>query len=162
MLENSIRERGVSFKQALNEAIRAGLTRGNRAKCVLCRSPSTLGWLPISAGTKPCPRPMRWKTRNSPVRWRCANDPVDANLTIYAVNRDSPLHAEAKSWWETAIGGAETVGLSWVVLLAFLRLMTRPNLKEHGVAVRMLRSANAGKILCQDEYQIVVEEWKKL
>ena len=28
MLQNAIRERGVSFKQALNEAIRAGLTRG--------------------------------------------------------------------------------------------------------------------------------------
>jgi hypothetical protein len=35
-------------------------------------------------------------------------------------------------------------------------------LKEHGVPVRMLRSANPGKILYQDSYQIVVEEWKKL
>jgi hypothetical protein len=32
MLENSIRERGVSFKQALNEAIRAGLTRGRQPR----------------------------------------------------------------------------------------------------------------------------------
>jgi hypothetical protein len=30
MLQSAIRERGVSFKQALNEAIRAGLTRGRR------------------------------------------------------------------------------------------------------------------------------------
>jgi hypothetical protein len=35
-------------------------------------------------------------------------------------------------------------------------------LKEHGVAVRVLRSANPGKILYQDACQIVVEEWKKL
>ena len=32
MLRNSIRERGVSFKQALNEAIRTGLTRGKQPR----------------------------------------------------------------------------------------------------------------------------------
>lgn len=32
MLQNAIRERGVSFKQALNEAIRAGLTRGRQPR----------------------------------------------------------------------------------------------------------------------------------
>jgi len=53
---------------------------------------------------------------------------VDANILIYAVNQDAPLHAKAKSWWEAAISGRETVGLSWIVLLAFLRLMTRPGL----------------------------------
>jgi hypothetical protein len=35
-------------------------------------------------------------------------------------------------------------------------------LKDHGVPVRLLRSLNPGKILYQDSYQIVVEEWKKL
>jgi hypothetical protein len=35
-------------------------------------------------------------------------------------------------------------------------------LREHGVPVRMLRSANPGKIVYQDAFQIVVEEWKKL
>jgi hypothetical protein len=35
-------------------------------------------------------------------------------------------------------------------------------LKEHGIPVRMLRSANPGKVLYQDSCQIVVEEWKKL
>jgi hypothetical protein len=32
MLQNAIRERRVSFKQALNEAIRAGLTRGRKTR----------------------------------------------------------------------------------------------------------------------------------
>jgi hypothetical protein len=35
-------------------------------------------------------------------------------------------------------------------------------LKDHGVAVRMLRSPNPGKVLYEDSYQIVVEEWKQL
>jgi len=50
---------------------------------------------------------------------------VDVNLLIYAVNEDAPNHQKAKVWLEEAIAGTETVGLPWVVLLAFLRLTTR-------------------------------------
>ncbi len=50
---------------------------------------------------------------------------VDANLLIYAVNRDAPLHAKAKRWLEHLLSGTETVGLPWSVLLAFLRLTTK-------------------------------------
>jgi len=53
---------------------------------------------------------------------------VDANLLIYAVNRDAQRHEEAKAWLEQAISGRETVALPWNVLLAFLRLTTRPGL----------------------------------
>jgi len=35
-------------------------------------------------------------------------------------------------------------------------------LREHGVSVRLLRSKNPGKILYEDEYQVVVEEWRKI
>lgn len=49
---------------------------------------------------------------------------VDVNLLIYAVNRDAPLHRQAKPWLEGVISGTETVGLSWIVVLAFLRLTT--------------------------------------
>ena len=53
---------------------------------------------------------------------------VDVNLLIYAVNQDSPDHQKARSWLEGAVSGTETVGLPWIVLLAFLRLTTRPGL----------------------------------
>jgi uncharacterized protein len=53
---------------------------------------------------------------------------VDANLLIYAVNQDAPLHRKAKAWLESAFSGPETVGISWNVLLAFLRLTTRQGL----------------------------------
>lgn len=35
-------------------------------------------------------------------------------------------------------------------------------LKERGVPVRMLRSRNPGKVFYEDEYQVVVEEWKQI
>ena len=53
---------------------------------------------------------------------------LDANLLIYAVNRDFPLHAKAKSWLEKSLDGVELVGFYWLAILAFVRLTTRPGL----------------------------------
>lgn len=53
---------------------------------------------------------------------------VDVNILIYSVNQDAPLHSRAKPWLEKAISGTETIGIPWNVLLAFLRLTTRPGL----------------------------------
>lgn len=53
---------------------------------------------------------------------------LDANLLIYAVNEDAPLHRKARPWLETVLSGPQTVAFSWNVLLAFLRLTTRPGL----------------------------------
>ena len=50
---------------------------------------------------------------------------VDANLLIYAVNRDAPQHAKAKAWFESALSGPEPLAFDWTVLLAFIRLSTR-------------------------------------
>lgn len=60
---------------------------------------------------------------------------VDANLLLYAVNEDAPLHKPARSWLESAMGGTETVGLPWSVLLAFLRLTTRVGVFERPLSV---------------------------
>jgi uncharacterized protein len=53
---------------------------------------------------------------------------LDANLLIYAVNRDSSHHSKAKAWLEQALVQAEPLGFSWLVLMAFMRLTTRPGL----------------------------------
>lgn len=51
---------------------------------------------------------------------------VDANVLLYAVNEDSPRFSEAKRWLDRALNGSEMVGFTWVVLLAFLRLIGHP------------------------------------
>ncbi|MGP8246517.1 MAG: type II toxin-antitoxin system VapC family toxin [Bryobacteraceae bacterium] len=61
---------------------------------------------------------------------------VDVNLLIYAVNEDSPLHLKARSWLEATVSGTETVGLAWMVLLAFLRLTTRAGLFQKPLDAR--------------------------
>jgi toxin-antitoxin system PIN domain toxin len=53
---------------------------------------------------------------------------LDANLLIYAVNQDAPLHKKAKTWLESVVSGPDSIGFSWNVLLAFLRITTRPGL----------------------------------
>lgn len=52
----------------------------------------------------------------------------DANLLLYAVDETSPHHGRARPWLEETLSGTEPVGFAWPVLLAFLRLSTRPQL----------------------------------
>lgn len=53
---------------------------------------------------------------------------VDANVLVYAVDSDSHHHRAARRWLEAALSGTEPVGFAWVVLLAFLRVTTRPGI----------------------------------
>lgn len=79
---------------------------------------------------------------------------VDANVLIYAVNKDTPHHEDSKRWLELALNGADTVGFTWNAMLAFIRLTTHPAIFSNPLSVdeatgqleRWLSSPNA-KIL---------------
>ncbi len=60
---------------------------------------------------------------------------LDANLLLYAVNRDLPQHAQARSWFEKTLSSQDGVGLPWVVILAFLRLTTNPRVFEQPLTI---------------------------
>ena len=51
---------------------------------------------------------------------------VDLNILIYAINKNSPDHVQAKKWWEDSLVETESIGVPWVVLLGFLRITTNP------------------------------------
>ncbi len=70
---------------------------------------------------------------------------VDANVLLYAVNEDSPHHAEARTWLDDALSGADTVAFSWLVVLAFVRLATKVGLFPNPLTV--------------DEAWDVVDDW---
>ena len=59
----------------------------------------------------------------------------DANLLLYALDESSPHHARARVWFEKTLGGTETVGFAWLVVLAFLRLSTNPRVFEEPLDV---------------------------
>ena len=48
----------------------------------------------------------------------------DVNLLLYAVDEGSARHEPARAWVEERLSGTETFALTWVVLLAFIRLTT--------------------------------------
>lgn len=60
---------------------------------------------------------------------------LDANLLIYAVNRDLPQHKAAKTWLEKTFSASENAGLPWISLLAFLRLCTNPRVFKSPIKV---------------------------
>ncbi|MDX2079444.1 MAG: type II toxin-antitoxin system VapC family toxin [Terrimicrobiaceae bacterium] len=48
----------------------------------------------------------------------------DVNLLIHAYNSESAEHENARKWWESRMAGPEGVGLTWVVVLGFIRITT--------------------------------------
>ena len=55
----------------------------------------------------------------------------DVNLLLYALDETSPYHQRARPWLEDLLSGTEPAGFAWVVLLAFVRLSTHPQLFAH-------------------------------
>lgn len=51
---------------------------------------------------------------------------IDTNILIYAVNTDAELHTRSRAWVEWILSGSTVVGLPWIVLVAFIRLVTNP------------------------------------
>jgi len=49
---------------------------------------------------------------------------VDTNILIYAEDRLSQLHEEARKWWDTQLSGESSVCLCWPVLTSFIRIST--------------------------------------
>jgi toxin-antitoxin system PIN domain toxin len=59
----------------------------------------------------------------------------DINLLIYAHNQADPQHTIAKDWWESGINGSEPIGLPWIVMGGFIRLMTHPRVLENPMPI---------------------------
>jgi toxin-antitoxin system PIN domain toxin len=65
----------------------------------------------------------------------------DANLLIYAYDLRSPFHGVTRRWWEAALSGTEPVAIPWIVVVAFVRLITHPTLLENPLTVQQARTA---------------------
>ena len=69
---------------------------------------------------------------------------IDANILIYAHVSSFTQHKLAHDWLDQQLNAATSVGLPWVSLVAFLRLVTNPRVFEHpepiGDAWRQVRA----------------------
>ncbi len=52
----------------------------------------------------------------------------DVNVLLYAVNGDCPQHPPARKWLEDAFAEPGGIGFSWVAVLGFIRLATKPGI----------------------------------
>lgn len=69
---------------------------------------------------------------------------IDLNLLLYAVNRDSHRHSDAKTWLQETMSGEERIALAWTVILGFIRLTTSAKVFEHPLsAEQALRIVDA-------------------
>ncbi len=68
----------------------------------------------------------------------------DANLLIYAHDERAPNHESANVWWRGVLSGHEPIGIPWVVVLAFTRLMTHPQICENPLSVEQARTITLG------------------
>jgi uncharacterized protein len=55
----------------------------------------------------------------------------DINVLIHAHNSESPIHEQARHWWDATLAGTEGVGLAWVVILGFIRISTHRNILQN-------------------------------
>jgi uncharacterized protein len=53
---------------------------------------------------------------------------VDANVLLYAVDDASAHHEQSRAWLDASLAGREAIGLSWIALLAFIRVGTNASI----------------------------------
>src|SRR3974390_1525934 len=56
---------------------------------------------------------------------------VDANILVYSHVDSFEQHGPARAWLDQQLNGSTRVGLPWISLIAFLRLVTNPRVFEH-------------------------------
>ena len=68
----------------------------------------------------------------------------NVNVLLNAYDRDSKFHKAIARWWEEVLGGPAIVGLPWVSILGFIRLITNPRIYASPTtpsqAIRIARS----------------------
>lgn len=90
---------------------------------------------------------------------------LDANILIYAHNEDAPEFKKSNRWLSEAMSGNEVVGLSWLVILAFLRISTSNRLfstpltigEAQSVIDKFLGSPNVEVINATDNHWAVLQ-----
>lgn len=74
----------------------------------------------------------------------------DANILIYAHDESAPLHRRAFDWWQGVLSRGEDIGLPWVVVLAFVRLVTHPQVSRNPLSVDQVRSIVEQWVQCDN------------
>jgi uncharacterized protein len=91
---------------------------------------------------------------------------LDANILLYAYNRDSTHHQVCRIWLEEAFNGSEPVALPWQTLLAFIRIATNPRISSRPLSApqaceivgRWLEHPNVTVVGPADRFWMILRE----
>ena len=78
----------------------------------------------------------------------------DANLILYAFIKDFPNHQKSKIWLEKVLSDTETIGLSWQVITAFVRIGTNPKLFAKPLSINQVENT-LGLLLVQPNVKLL-------
>lgn len=59
----------------------------------------------------------------------------DINLLVFAHNCKAPHYEAARAWWSSSLAGRTPIGLSWVTINGFIRIMTHQRILVHPMPV---------------------------
>ncbi|HZV49143.1 MAG TPA: TA system VapC family ribonuclease toxin [Candidatus Dormibacteraeota bacterium] len=74
---------------------------------------------------------------------------VDANILLFAVDSASRFHEAARAWLTEALNGPRRVGLPWLVLGAFIRIVTHPRASDRPLAPEQAWSYVSDWLACE-------------
>lgn len=66
---------------------------------------------------------------------------VDANILLYAYDKDSPQHSRCLTWLERSFEEGEAVAFCWTTIIAFLRISTDARVFRNPLDVREAEEA---------------------
>jgi uncharacterized protein len=58
---------------------------------------------------------------------------IDANLLLFAVDNESPFHIKARDWLNEQLNGTQRVGIPWLSLGAFVRIITHQGITKRAL-----------------------------
>lgn len=64
---------------------------------------------------------------------------IDTNVLIYSVSQQSPKFVVATNWLNRVMSESETIGFSWLVLIAFMRITTHSRLSPQPLSIQQTK-----------------------
>ncbi len=76
-------------------------------------------------------------------------------MILYAHIEDFPQHPKSKEWLENVLAAGETIGLSWQVITAFVRIGTNPKIFKTPMTLQQVEK-RLGRLFAQSNVELVI------
>lgn len=82
---------------------------------------------------------------------------IDVNILLYASDTSSPMHAAARDFLQSCIGGGDLFYIAWPTVMGYLRIATHPSIFDEPLTTRQAM-ANVQTLLDLPHCRCLAEE----